>query len=256
MKWDSNQYLKFQDERTQPAIDLANRIRLQTPKRAIDLGCGPGNSTVILKAYFPDAEVIGVDSSENMIQKARQTHPDISFEICDLNSDLDKLTEGFDIVFSNACLQWVPNHRELLPKLYNLLNPGGILAVQIPKNWDSPLYRAMNEVIDESKWGFDNVEIAYNGSLEQSEYYDLLSSIDPAFSIWETIYYHSMADHRALVEWIKGTKLRPYLNVLSEEKGECLMNEIVEKTKPLYPVQQNGKLIYQFRRLFFTIQKS
>lgn len=251
MNWNSNQYLLFDNERTQPAIDLANRITLHSPKNIIDIGCGPGNSTEILKEHFPNAHILGVDSSSNMIEKACSQYPDIAFSICDIPAEINRLSKPYDVVFSNACLQWIPNHRKLLPTLFSLLSPDGMLAVQIPKNGSSPLYLAMDEVVSETSWGFDKLDIAYNGSLSEEEYFNILSSLTTHFTIWETTYYHRMASYDALVEWIKGTKLRPYLSILDETKQQELQSEILKRIKDCYSIQTNGEIIYKFQRLFF-----
>lgn len=257
MKWDSKQYLQYANERTQPAVDLAQKILLKKSSSALDVGCGPGNSTAILKAMFHDAKVIGVDNSEEMLTKARaQYGDDIEFRYCDITTGLPEFTSKFDIVFSNACLQWVPDHKRILPALYGLLNPGGVLAVQIPKNGDSPLYKAMDTVVADPTWNFNAADVAYNKSLSQEEYYDIISALSDDFSMWESVYYHRMKSHAALVDWIKGTKLRPYLNLLDSEHQKKLEDEIVKRLTPLYPVQENGEIIYRFRRLFFTVTKS
>ncbi len=257
MKWDSKQYLQYVSERTQPAVDLVRRIPLENPASALDVGCGPGNSTAIVKAQFPDARVLGIDNSEDMLARARtQYGAETEFQLCDITSGLSEIRPGFDIVFSNACLQWVPDHKRVLPALYELLNPGGVLAVQIPKNGDSPLYKAMDEVVAEAKWNFNAAEVAYNKSLPPEDYFDILSSLTDDFTLWESVYYHRMKSHAALVEWIKGTKLRPYLNLLDEGCQKELENEIVQRVSSLYPVQENGEVIYRFRRLFFMAVKT
>ena len=256
MKWDSKQYLQYANERTQPAVDLVKRIALDNPASALDVGCGPGNSTAILKAQFPGAEVLGIDNSEDMLAKARTQYGEsLLFRYCDINTGLSGLAAKFDVVFSNACLQWVPDHRRILPALYGLLNPGGVLAVQIPKNGESPLYKAMDEVVAEPKWNFNSADVAYNKSLPPEEYFDILSGLSDDFSIWESVYYHRMKSHAALVDWIKGTKLRPYLTLLNDKGQKELENEIVTRLAPLYPVQKNGEIIYRFRRLFFIVRK-
>ena len=258
MKWDSKQYLQFENERNQPAVDLTKRIvsNTETAKSIIDIGCGPGNSTAILKTFFPKAEVLGVDNSDNMLTKAVAQYGNfIKFQYCDITTDLPKIKQKFDIVFSNACLQWVPEHERIIPALYELLNDNGILAVQIPKNGDSPLYKAMDAVVNDPKWNFNLADVAYNKSLSPEEYFDILSSLSNDFAMWESVYYHRMKTHSALVDWIKGTKLRPYLNLLDETSQKKLENEIVNNLFSVYPVQRNGEIIYKFRRLFFVIKR-
>lgn len=131
MKWDAKQYLKFEAERTQPARDLAARVTLEEEcRKALDIGCGPGNSTRMVKQRFPEADVLGIDQSPEMIRAAREENPTLSFQVFDVTRDFTALGTDYDLVFSNACLQWVPGHEQLLPRLIGLLRPGGILAVQ------------------------------------------------------------------------------------------------------------------------------
>ena len=134
--WNAGDYLKFGTERTQPAVDLAGRIGLSSPASVLDVGCGPGNSTQVLQARFPEAEIIGIDSSEEMLQAARENLPGLEFLSCDVSCELSALNRRFDVVFSNACIQWVPDHPALLKNLMGLLNPGGVLAVQTPMNYE------------------------------------------------------------------------------------------------------------------------
>ena len=152
LDWNPEQYEKFIKDRTQPAIDLANRLEVWEAKRILDLGCGTGNSTKILKDKFPDAMVIGADNSDEMLAKAKKTHPDIEFIHLDVGGDLGEVKGKFDIVFSNACLQWIPNHEILLPKLMSLLRQGGVLAVQIPIQSEHPVHIIMNELVTTAKW--------------------------------------------------------------------------------------------------------
>lgn len=249
-EWNSEQYLKFQNQRTQPAIDLAKRIEINNPKNILDVGCGPGNSTKVLKNVFPNAHILGIDSSENMIKKAREVYSDIAFKVMDITSENQDL-ENFDIIFSNACLQWIPNHRDFIPRLFSKLSKGGVLAVQIPMNFQEKLFTIMNETINEDKWDFSSMSIEPNETLKQEEYFDILSSLTDHFDIWETVYYHNMPSIDAMVEWIKGTRLRPYLDALNGNDAEKFINEITEKASRAYNRQENGEFIFKFRRFFF-----
>jgi len=145
-EWNAEQYLKYAGERTQPAIDLAARISLEAPERVVDIGCGPGNSTAVLAHRFPGAHILGVDNSEEMIAAAKAAHPGLDFAICDASTELETLDPGFDVAFSNACIQWVPDHPALLRRMLALLRPGGALAIQIPNNFDEPIHRIITEV--------------------------------------------------------------------------------------------------------------
>lgn len=249
--WNPSQYLKFKNQRTQPAVDLAMRILKYNPKTVADIGCGSGNSTFVLKELMPTADIIGIDSSPEMISKAQKEYPDIKFEI----GDAAALKNKYDLIFSNACLQWVPDHSALIPSLMENLNDGGVLAVQIPMNSDEPLFKLISEIVKEPKWGLNNAKLQPNETLTPPEYFNILSKCSSQFDIWETKYYHSIADHNSLVEWVKGTRLRPYLEYLGKEKGAEFENEIVERSKAFYPVTDNGSVILGFRRFFFTAVK-
>lgn len=251
-EWNSAQYLKFKNQRTKPAIDLAMRVAgLCDPKTIVDIGCGPGNSTAVLRTFFPGAEVFGIDNSPDMIKKAKEENPELSFRLCDASA----LEGKYDLLFSNACLQWIPHHEVLIPALMDRLNDGGVLAVQIPMNGEEPLFRLIKEVAADPKWGIDETGLQYNQVLSPHEYFDILSDCASFFDIWEVQYYHHLADHNALVEWVKGTRLRPYLAFLGEERGADFVNEITEKAKATYSVRKNGGVILGFRRFFFTAKK-
>lgn len=249
--WNPDKYLLFKKQRTQPAIDLAMRIKDCSPSTIADIGCGPGNSTRVLKQVFPTAEIIGTDSSENMIRKAQKENPDINFSVC----DAQELTGKYDLLFSNACLQWIPNHSELIPKLMTKLNSGGILAVQIPMNAEEPLFRIINKTVEERSEDFRHTYFEQNDILSPEEYYNILSNCSNNFEIWETVYYHSMPSHRHLIEWVKTTRLRPYLEVLDEKQKAEFENQILRQTENAYPTMPNGEIIFKFRRLFFFAQK-
>lgn len=249
--WNSSLYLKFKAERTQPAIDLANRLRVYHPAYIADIGCGPGNSTAVIKSVFPKAEVIGLDNSDSMIRKAKEEHPDLQFRLCDVTD----LNGEFDLLFSNACLQWLPDHGALLPRLMDHLSPGGVLAAQIPMNQDEPLFRIIHEVSSQPRWGFRNIHFDVNKTLEPAEYYDILSGCSSAFQIWETVYCHSLPSHDALLDWVRGTRLRPYLEALSDADAAAFESELLLQAKEAYPFQKDGSVLLRFRRFFFTAER-
>ena len=252
--WNPEQYEKFIKDRTQPAIDLANRLEVREAKRILDLGCGTGNSTRILKDRFPDAMVIGADNSDDMLAKAQKTHPDIEFMSLDAGGDLSEVRENFDIVFSNACIQWIPNHEILLQKLMSLLRRGGILAVQIPIQNEHPVHIIMNELVTTVKWKDKLSQRNYN-NLTTNEYYDVLSGISDDFEMWETIYCHRMPSYESIIEWYKGTGFRPYLEQLSETDAEELVNDVYRELKNSYKIQSNGEIMFRFPRLFFIAKR-
>ncbi len=262
MKWDAAQYLKFESERTQPSVDLTARLLLKNPKRILDIGCGPGNSTRLLKNKYPDAAVLGIDKSPEMIETARRNHPDIEFEVRDAGNDLKEIGGGFDIVFSNAAIQWIPNHEKLIPEMMNLLNPCGFLAVQTPMNQNATVNEIIKDLRSKTEWQnkFTFSRVFYN--LTPNQYYDILSKISSDFTIWETIYYHKMDSQEDILEWYRGTGLRPYLEQLTDEESEAFEKEIrtLLDTEYLnkngdYSKQSDGTILMKFPRLFFTAQK-
>lgn len=249
--WNSVQYLKFKNERTQPALDLAMRIQNISAKTIADIGCGPGNSTSVLKAVFPNADILGIDNSQNMIEKARKENPHLRFELCDALS----LHGKYDLLFSNACLQWIPDHRTLIPALMDKLNDGGMLAVQVPMNGEEPLFQLIQDVSGDPKWNLSKVMKQTNGTLKPLEYYDILLNCASSFDIWETKYHYILPNHKALIEFVKGSRIRPHLDFLGNEKGREFEKELIERSKELYPVMSDGKVVLGFRRFFFTAKK-
>lgn len=249
--WDAGLYLKFKMQRTQPAIDLANRVKGHSFRKIADIGCGPGNSTTILKSLFPDSDIEGIDKSQSMIEKAQSCCQGIRFRLCDVH----ELESGYDLLFSNACLQWVPDHKSLLPELIQKLNPGGILAVQVPMNGNEPLYRIIADVAKDPVWNLQNTYFETNEALAPDEYIDILSGCSSDFQIWETAYYHRMPSHQALIDWVKGTRLRPYLNALHGEKALAFEKEILNRAAAVYPIRKNGEVVLRFNRLFFIAEK-
>lgn len=254
--WNPSLYLKFEKQRTQPSIDLISRIEKQNPASIIDIGCGPGNSTKELKRNWPTAQVIGLDSSPNMIEKAKQQMPDLEWVLADAGADLNYLGK-FDIVFSNAALQWIPDHDNLLPRLFSLLNENGVLAVQIPNVSDMDINIAVHNIVKDVKWQ------KYLSSCKEDlfyhtpdYYYDILSHLTKEIYLWETYYYHTMVSHSQIIEWYSSTGMRPILDKLPSEalKNEFL-SEVLTEIQKKYKVQKDGSVLFPFRRIFFTAYK-
>lgn len=246
--WDSAQYLKFKRERTQPSIDLINRIDLEAPADIIDIGCGPGNSTERLKRRYPNARITGADNSPDMIATAISEYPEMEFIICDASKELSDIGRKFDIVFSNACIQWIPDHEALIPMMMELLKPGGVLAVQVPVNYNEPIHKI-------KRWSkkIPVRRIFYN--LTPPDYFDIISRCTDDFNMWETIYCHRMKSHEDIMDWYRGAGLRPYLGVLSANDGAEFESDILNELKEAYPIRENGEIIFRFPRLFFTAVK-
>lgn len=251
--WNPIQYEKFIKGRTLPAIDLANRLEALSPTSILDLGCGPGNSTKVLKDKFPNARIVGADNSEEMLSKAKELYPNIEFIHLDANGDLQEISEQFNIVFSNACIQWLPNHRGLLPKLMELIKPNGTLAVQIPLQAEHPVHIIINELVNTAKWSDKLFARKYN-NLTTTEYFDALSDISSDFEIWETTYCHRMPSYESIIEWYKGTGLKPYLEQLSETDADEFVDDVYNELKHRYKTQKNGEILFRFPRLFFIVK--
>jgi trans-aconitate 2-methyltransferase len=248
--WDSQQYLKFAGERTQPSVDLAARVPLAAPARIVDLGCGPGNSTAILAARWPDAAVVGLDNSPEMLVQARADYPTMTWEPGDIATW--RPAKPYDLVFSNAALQWLPEHARLMPALLAHVAPGGCLAVQMPRNFENPAHAVMRELAADGPWAARlEVERRRVWVERPGYYYDLLSPLVRRLDVWETEYQHVLASAEAILEWVKGTGLRPFIDPLPPAEREQYLARYLERLRAAYKLQVDGKVILPFRRIFF-----
>ena len=252
MPWSASQYMKFEDERTRPVRDLIAAIPTAEASRAIDLGCGPGNSIEVLMARYPGASVTGIDSAEDMVRAARERLPSVTFELADIAT---WQTPGpWDVILANAVLHWVPDHAVLLPLLVETLTSGGSLAVQMPDNLGEPSHVLMREVADDGPWATKLADA--QGERSQVEpaawYYSLLRPRCARIDVWRTTYHHPLAGIDAVVEWFKGSGLRPFLAPLDEgERTEYLLRYRAALARA-YPVQSDGSVLLPFPRLFFV----
>lgn len=248
--WNAEQYLKFADERNRPSLDLIARIAVARPERIMDLGCGPGNSTAMLRRRWPEADITGLDNSEEMIAAAVESHPEGKWILADAGTWTAQME--FDIVFSNAALHWVPDHEHLFPRLFSRLAPGGALAVQMPAHYNSSLQKTIAEVAKDPLWS-RLMDGPLNAMTKKppSFYYNLLQPRAARLEIWETEYYHAMDGPRAILEWFRGTGLRPYLAALeSEAQKQRFEGMLLERYTKSYPRQNDGRILFPFRRLF------
>ncbi len=253
--WKPELYLKFEKQRTQPAFDLISRIGNGTPRRIIDIGCGPGNSTAVLRSRWPDADITGLDSSPAMIEQAEKTNSSIAWICADAAGDLSSLGR-FDIVFSNAAIQWMPSHDKVLPQLFSLLDDGGVLAVQIPSTSHMPIHIALQTVVNGQKWGVLLGHVPTHSTFDAPYYYNILSGLTTDIDIWEAHYYHVMENHQSLVQWYSSTGLKPYLDALKDETDRAaLLAEFEDAITKAYPAQCNGYVLFPFVRIFFVARK-
>ena len=253
--WDAGQYLRFADERTLPARDLVARIDLAPPRRIVDLGCGPGNSTAVLRERWPDAAITGLDTSAELLEAARHEHPGIDFVIGDIARWAP--AEPCDLVFSNAALQWVGDHERLLPRLMQAVAPGGALAVQMPRNHDFATHALMRRVAAEGPWR-DRLAGARDPSPVRPPefYYDCLAPLSASFAIWETNYIQVMDGVAAIIDWLRGTGLRPFLSRLDTAEQHAFLDRYAALLAEAFPTRADGKVLLPYPRLFFIATKA
>jgi trans-aconitate 2-methyltransferase len=244
--WNPALYRRFEDERTRPARDLLARVPLDDARLVYDLGCGPGNSTELLVERFPQARVVGLDNSPAMLESARKRLPSVEFELADISGW--QPAEAPDLIYSNATLQWVPGHQTLIPRLFALLAPGGVLAVQMPDNFQEPSHRAMREV---AGYPGDRVDL-----LGVQGYYDLLAPVAAGTDVWRTAYQHPMESPAAIVDWLRATGLRPFLDALPDDaQRAAFVAKYEQRIAAEYPARADGKRLLAFPRLFFVARK-
>ena len=251
--WNPDQYLRFADERTQPCRDLAARIDVATPRTVIDLGCGPRNSTQVLARRWPQAELTGLDSSPQMIEQARRDFPTCRWLVGEIASWSAAGSGRYDVIFSNAALQWVGDHATVFPQLISLVAPGGALAVQVPCNLDAPPHRAARSLVANPAWRdrFPKDGVREWHVHDAAWYYDMMAPHASRVDLWETEYIHVLPDADAILEWYKGTGLRPYLDALPDPaEQQRFESEYLEIIRPAYPPRADGRVLFPFRRLF------
>jgi trans-aconitate 2-methyltransferase len=219
----------------------------------MDLGCGPGNSTAVLAERWPKAEVTGLDSSQDMINAARRATPGGAWHLGEITAWGNETGETYDVVFSNAALQWVDDHAAVFPRLLSRVAPGGALAVQMPSNFDAPAHCIMRELAAAPAWRgrFPAGGLREWQVHDLPTYYDIIAPVAAAVDLWQTEYQHILADAAGIVEWYKGTGLRPFLDRLANDEQKADFTwQYLERIRRAYPVRSNGRVIFPFRRLF------
>jgi len=246
--WSPATYLKFEDERTRPARDLLAQVPLAAPGRVVDMGCGPGNSTELLVERFPAVQVTGLDSSPAMLAEARRRLPGAAFATADARSWVPE--PGTDLVFANAIYQWVPEHLTQLPRVLEALSPGGVLAVQMPDNMAEPSHVLMRRTAAEGPWAGRLADVARLPLPPVRTYYDALRPVARRVDIWHTAYNHVLDGPGAIVEWVSGTGLRPFVDPLAPADREAFLARYLAHVAEAYPPAVDGKVLLRFPRLF------
>jgi len=255
MTWSAAQYVKFEDERNRPVLDLLGPIRTADVTSVADIGSGPGNSTALLRKHYPQASITGIDNSADMVEAARRRLPEVTFHIDDIATWRDP--GPFDIILANAALQWIPDHASLFPRLIDKLAMGGTLAVQMPDNLGEPAHQLMREIAADGPWA-DKLSGAAGSRAprhDPSWYFRLLHGTVGVVDIWRTTYYHPLAGSEAIVEWFKGSGLRPYLDPLNPSERDAFLGRYQTAIDQAYPSLSDGTVLLPFPRLFILAQR-
>lgn len=251
--WNPGGYLKFRTERTQPSIDLVGRISIDwQPKRIIDVGCGPGNSGQVLRQRWPEAAFLGIDRSEAMTEAARESYPDCEWEIADAATY--ESDHAYDIVFSNAVIQWIPDHDALFGQLRRLTSGRGVLAIQIPLFQDMPIGRIINRAAEDPRWRDRTLGARELFTYHDcTSYYDMLCERFASVDMWVTDYVHVLESQTAILDWTRSTGMKPFLDSLDNDmQREAFEAEVFKGVKQDYPVQHDGNVLFPFKRLFMV----
>ncbi|GAA1795566.1 methyltransferase domain-containing protein [Nocardioides hankookensis] len=245
--WDPDRYLTYADERGRPFVDLVARIAATAPRTVVDLGCGPGNLTALLAERWPGADVLGLDSSPEMIGKARELGGGLRFQVADLRSWAP--AEPVDVLVSNATLQWVPGHLDLLPRLVDAVAPGGWFAFQVPGNFGEPSHTIRDELAAEAPYAEHAAGVAVPSSHDPAVYLDVLAGLGCTVDAWETTYLHLLTGPDPVFTWVSGTGARPTLQALPDDLRPGFEAEFKQRLAAAYPEHAYG-VVLPFRRIF------
>jgi trans-aconitate 2-methyltransferase len=252
--WDPKTYLAFGGERTRAAAELVARIGAESPGRVADLGCGPGNSTALLAARWPKAQIEGIDNSPTMLAKARTTGIPARW----IEDDVARWSpeNAYDVIYSNATLQWIGDHETLLPRLASILSPGGVLAFQVPRNFREPSHAITQDLAREPRWS-DKLARARDwwNVLEPENYYNILEPVTAGIDIWETRYVQTLTGADAVYRWVLGTGLRPFMDALEGDDREAFLAEYRARAARAYPQRVSGITLFPFQRLFCVARR-
>ncbi len=252
VKWDPAKYVQFGEYRDRPFFDLTGRVHAENPRQVVDLGCGPGSLTATLARRWPQAKVQGIDSSSEMLAKAAAESggaPGLTFELADIAGWMP--SADTDVVVSNAALQWVPGHQDLMARWLEVLKPGAWFAVQVPGNFNSPSHVLMRELADSASWTEKLKGVLRGGDSvgEPDAYLNIMLDAGCLADVWETSYQQILTGPDPVLEWVRGTALRPVLAALSPADALAFETEYAAALKSAYPETRHGT-VFPFRRIF------
>ena len=251
MTWNPEQYLKFAEPRLRPAVDLLTRIDAANPARVFDLGCGAGNVTRLLKMRWPDAQITGVDDSAEMLGRAAKSVTGVSWVQQGLANWQPE--HAADLIYSNAALHWLPDHRALFAKLVNQLASGGVLAVQMPRNFFAPSHTMIADTVLAGSWRTKLEPLLRPAPVATPDvYYDLLHGLVKNLDIWESEYLQVLEGVDPVKEWTKGTWLKQFLDALDATEAAAFEADYAARVRVAYPTRDDGKTLFPFRRLFIV----
>ena len=252
MTWNAEQYLRFGGHRLRPVVDLIAAIDVAAPRRVIDLGCGPGNASALLRQRWPDCELTGLDNDPAMLAKARKDYPGEQWLEDDIAAWAENQPAGlFDLVFTNAALQWLPDHPGLFPKVMGAVASGGVFACQMPRNFAAPSHALLRETMKDARWRSKLAAYAEREPVAApAAYYAWLRPHAVSVDIWETEYLQVLQGDNAVLEWVKGTVLVPVREALNASDYAKFTEIYGQKLRASYPRQPDGATLLPFRRLF------
>jgi trans-aconitate 2-methyltransferase len=248
MVWNPTIYMAFANERTRPAVELLARIRSENPSRVVDLGCGPGNSTAVLAARWPDAKLEGLDSSPDMLTEARQSGVRADWIEADLAAWSAR--GRYSVIFSNATLQWLDDHSALIPRLMGFVEPGGTFAFQVPHNMYASSHILMRAAAAAGPWAGKLENVREVAVLSPEAYFEIFAACGAQTDIWETEYLHVLEGEDAVFKWVSATGLRPFVQALDGDERDAFVIDYKRRLNQAYPPRRDGKTLFPFKRLF------
>ena len=258
--WDPETYLAFADLRSRPGLELIARITHPDPEIVVDLGCGPGHLTAVAARRWPGARIFGVDSSAEMLGRAEaqfptRQWPSIIWQHADIAAWAPP--RPVSILFSNAALHWLGDHESLFPRLMTLIATGGVFAVQMPDNWDAPSHRLIADLVDDPRWGQRTAPMFLAHPVARAaEYRNWLLPLADEIDQWSTTYFHILEGSDPVLEWVKGSILRPILAALEDDEVEILLAALAEGYRLQYPEEAGGKTVFPFSRQFLVARRA